>query len=143
MRNFRQYSVWRHSIDLTDQIYALTRTFPSEEKYGLISQMRRASVSIASNFVEGYGRDSPKEFIRFVEYALSSAYEVETQIIVAERQYPECFELGFLSFYIKSRRNSMPSGTNSNSEWLKAKSKKRIIHLHHVTRQGNPGGGEI
>lgn len=64
-------------------IYELTRVFPAEEKFGLINQIRRASVSIPSNIAEGAGRNSDKEFIQFIAIATGSCYEVETQLIIA------------------------------------------------------------
>lgn len=77
--------VWQRAIDLTVAIYRLTRGFPKEEVYGLMSQMRRASVSVASNIAEGRGRLSPAEFRQFLGLALGSLYEVRTQLIVVRK----------------------------------------------------------
>ncbi|MBM4172696.1 MAG: four helix bundle protein [Ignavibacteria bacterium] len=68
---------------MVKEIYDVSDNFPSEEKFGLISQMRRSSISIASNIAEGSGKESNKEFIRFLEIAYSSAFELETQIILS------------------------------------------------------------
>ena len=73
------------SIDLVEKIYLITKGFPRSEEYGLISQMRRCSVSIASNIAEGAGRNSTKEFLRFLNISSGSLSELETQIVIAER----------------------------------------------------------
>ncbi len=72
-------------MELTVSIYALTRTFPNEELYGLTSQLRRASVSVASNIAEGRGRGTEGEFRQFLSIAQGSIYEVQTQLLVAKR----------------------------------------------------------
>ena len=77
--------VWQRAIDLTVCIYRLTQSFPKEETYGLISQLRRASVSVASNIAEGRGRLNTGEFRQFLGVALGSIFEVKTQLIVARR----------------------------------------------------------
>jgi four helix bundle protein len=77
--------VWQRAIDLTVCVYQLTKGFPKEETYGLISQLRRASVSVASNIAEGRGRLNPKEFRQFLGIALGSTFEIKTQLIVARR----------------------------------------------------------
>lgn len=69
---------------LVKEVYSVTEKLPLEEKFGLTSQMRRAAVSIASNIAEGAGKESRKEFLRFLETAYSSAFELETQFILAE-----------------------------------------------------------
>lgn len=84
MRNFRTLNIWTGGISLSKRIYQLTQHFPKHELYGLTSQIRRAVVSIPSNIAEGCGRNSDKETARFVEIAIASAFEVETQIIIAQ-----------------------------------------------------------
>jgi four helix bundle protein len=81
--NFKELKIWQKSRLLTTKIFKLTMDFPKEEKYGLINQMRRSAVSIASNIAKGSGRNSDKEFCRFLDIALGSAYELETQIIIS------------------------------------------------------------
>jgi four helix bundle protein len=81
--------VWERAIELCAAIYHLTRKFPREEIYGLTSQIRRASVSIASNIAEGYGRGSRGEYKQFVAIALGSYMELQTQLVIARK-------LGFL-----------------------------------------------
>lgn len=75
--------VWKRSIDFVTKIYRETGGFPEDEKFGLISQMRRAAVSIASNIAEGAARKSRKEFINFLHIAQGSTAELETQILIS------------------------------------------------------------
>ena len=82
---FRDLLVWQKSMDLTQEIYSLTATFPKSETYGLTSQMRRCAVSIPSNIAEGAGRATRRDFANFVVIARGSNFELETQIILAER----------------------------------------------------------
>ncbi len=82
MRNFRKYTIWQDGIKFVKQIYLFSEILPAEEKFGLISQIRRAAVSIPSNIAEGCSRNSDKEFKRFLEIALGSAFELETQLII-------------------------------------------------------------
>ncbi|MDO9512217.1 MAG: four helix bundle protein [Bacteroidales bacterium] len=84
MRNFREYDIWQGSIKFAKEIHTLTSNFPSDEKFGLISQIRRASVSIASNIAEGSSRTSEKEFAHFLEIAIGSSFEVETQLFISK-----------------------------------------------------------
>lgn len=84
MRNFREYEVWQKGMQLCKEIYQATATFPSHETFGLSSQMQRAVVSIPLNVAEGAGRESASDFARFLDIALGSAYEVETQLLIAE-----------------------------------------------------------
>lgn len=78
MRDFRKYEVWNVAMRFGKKIYQLTSQFPPEERYGMISQIRRASVSITSNIAEGCSRSSEKDFARFIEISLGSAFEVES-----------------------------------------------------------------
>ena len=72
MFRFEKLDVWQKAVNFANDVYEVTRTFPSEERFGLTSQIRRASVSISSNIAEGSGRSSNKDFARFVEIAYSS-----------------------------------------------------------------------
>ncbi|MBS1593187.1 MAG: four helix bundle protein [Bacteroidetes bacterium] len=85
MHDYKQLKVWNKAIDLVVDVYKATGDFPKEEKYGLISQMRRCAVSIPSNIAEGAGRNSDKEFCHFLSIAHGSSYELETQLIVSQR----------------------------------------------------------
>ncbi|MGA9061189.1 MAG: four helix bundle protein [Terracidiphilus sp.] len=83
-QDFHDLVVWKKAIELATCIYKLTRTFPNDEIYGLVSQMRRASVSIASNIAEGRGRLNPAEFRQFLGVAQGSVFELKTQLLVAK-----------------------------------------------------------
>jgi four helix bundle protein len=82
-KSFHDLLVWQRAIELTTGIYRLTDGFPKAEIYGLTSQMRRASVSVASNIAEGCGRGSKKEFCQFLTMARGSNCELQTQLIIA------------------------------------------------------------
>ena len=84
MRNFRKLDVWVDSIKLAKEIYRITAKFPKEEKFGLVSQMNRASVSVPSNIAEGASRRTKKNFASFIDISLGSAFELETQLILSE-----------------------------------------------------------
>ena len=77
--------IWQKAIDLAEMVYELTRAFPDDERYGLTSQIRRASTSIASNIAEGYGRLGRRDYARYLGIARGSAYEVFTQLAIARR----------------------------------------------------------
>ena len=85
-RNYRDLLAWQEGMNLVDQVYLVTKSFPKEEIYGLTNQLRRAAVSIPSNIAEGQGRNSPAEFTRFLAIAHGSLREVETQLMIARRQ---------------------------------------------------------
>lgn len=84
MKSHKDLDVWKKSIDLVTEIYSLTTLLPENEKFGLINQMRRCSVSIPSNIAEGAGRQYEKEFRRFLYMALGSLSELETQLIISK-----------------------------------------------------------
>ena len=96
--SFEKLEVWKESKDFTKQIYLTTTNFPETEKYGLISQLRRASVSVCSNIAEGSSRQTNKDKAHFTTMAFSSAVEVLNQLII-------CFEIEFISEneYLKLR----------------------------------------
>lgn len=89
MHNFRELRVWKMGIALSKSIFQCTRTFPVEERYLLTSQLLRCSTSIPSNIAEGCGRSSQKELNYFLSVALGSAFELETQVVLA-------YEFGYL-----------------------------------------------
>lgn len=85
MHKYKDLKVWQKSIDLVVEIYKATADYPKDERFGLISQTQRCAVSIPSNIAEGAGRNSDKEFVQFLAISNGSSYELETQVIVAER----------------------------------------------------------
>ena len=82
----KNLDAWRKSIQLVDEIYRVTRSFPQDELFCLVTQMRRAAISIPSDIAEGYGRSSNSEVIRFLYNSLGSSNELDTQIILSRRQ---------------------------------------------------------
>ncbi len=85
MKTYKELNVWQKSMDLIEEIYKITCNFPSEEKFGISMQMRRASVSIPSNIAEGWGRSSLKEYIQLLVIARGSLMELETQLEISKR----------------------------------------------------------
>lgn len=83
MRDYRELRVFHDAHELVKRVYGLTRQFPESERFGLISQMQRAAVSVPSNIVEGCGRNSTKEYLRFLEIAYASACELRYQLLLA------------------------------------------------------------
>jgi four helix bundle protein len=83
MHNFRNLVIWQKARLLVKVTYDLTEKFPNKEIFGITSQMRRASIFISSNIAEGSGKSSNKDFARFLEIALSSCFELETQVILS------------------------------------------------------------
>ena len=88
IRSYRDLRVWQRAMDLADATYRTTERFPADERYGLVTQMRRAAVSVASNIAEGHAR-SRKEYLRYLLVSNGSLREIETQLILSKR-------LGFL-----------------------------------------------
>ncbi|MBR1498629.1 MAG: four helix bundle protein [Bacteroidaceae bacterium] len=89
MKSHKDLIVWQKSMDHVAAIYVATKAFPKEELFGIVSQMRRAAVSIPSNIAEGYGRLYDRETVKFLSNALGSASELETQLIISK-------DLGYL-----------------------------------------------
>jgi len=89
-QSYRDLIVWQKSIELAKQLYRLTAKFPNDEKFGLISQIRRAAVSVSSNIAEGQARNTTGEFIQFISHAEGSAAELDTQLYLS-------IELGFVT----------------------------------------------
>jgi four helix bundle protein len=89
MHNFKELKIWQKARILVKDCYTLTLMFPEEEKFGLVSQIQRASVSIPANIAEGSGKSSSKDFSRYLEIAISSAFELETLFFLAS-------DLGFV-----------------------------------------------
>ncbi len=83
--DYKKLTVWQDSVDLAIDIYQMLGNFPGEEKYGLVSQIKRSAVSIPSNIAEGAGRFTSKQFVQFLSNANGSACEMDTQLIIANR----------------------------------------------------------
>ena len=83
--NLRKLNIWNDTVDLAVDVYKITEKFPKEEKYGLVSQMNRAAVSIPSNIAEGAGRNNPGEFIQFLGVANGSGNELFTQFVISNK----------------------------------------------------------
>lgn len=83
---YKDLIVWQKSIELVNEVYAVTRRFPKEEMFGLTNQIRRAAVSIPANIAEGWGRNSTKNYVQFIKISLGSLFELETLIIIAKDQ---------------------------------------------------------
>lgn len=85
MRSHESLEVWRRAVDFVVLIYRITESFPSDERFGLVSQLRRAAVSIPANIAEGAARDYPKEKLRFISIAQGSASEVSTELLISQK----------------------------------------------------------
>ncbi len=83
INSFRDLIVWQKSMDLVKQVYTVTKTYPKEEKYGLVDQSNRAAVAIPSNIAEGYQRRHLGEYVQFLSIAYGSSAEIETQLLLA------------------------------------------------------------
>ena len=122
--SYRDLRVWKHSMALVVRIYALTRFFPKEELYGLVSQMRRAAVSIPSNIAEGKGRLTDRDRAHFFSQARGSLLELETQILIA-------VELNYISSLESDRVMELSSETgrmlNSLLESIRPKPARYMV----------------
>ena len=108
MKTHKDLAVWNYAIDFVTVLYQITAKFPKEETYGLSSQMRRAAVSIPSNIAEGAARNHKTEFRQFLYISLSSAAELETQLIISER----------LSYILKNQNENLINKLNTISRML-------------------------
>ena len=105
IRNFRDLDAWKVGMDLVELTYRFTTNLPDTERYGLISQMRRAAVSVPSNVAEGQGVRAPRWTLRFVQTAIGSVAELETQMEVAVRlRFVGCEVVGDLQSVITRER---------------------------------------
>ena len=84
IQNYKDLVVWQKAVELAEKVYMLTKKFPSTEQCGLVSQLTRAAVSVASNIAEGNGRSTTKDYIHFLHQARGSLFEAETQLIIAK-----------------------------------------------------------
>lgn len=118
MKTFRDLLVWQKSMTFVTEIYKVSKPFPKEETFGLTSQIRRSAISIPSNISEGYGREGVKEYLRFLNVAMASLFELQTQLEIAfnleyihKKRFDDLYELSreierMLSSFIRSiKRN--------------------------------------
>jgi len=141
VHGYKDLLVWQKGIHLAKEIYRITQTFPNEEKFGLVSQMRRAAVSIPSNIAEGQARHTTKEFVQFVSHAEGSVAEMDTQVILAQ-------ELGYCS----EERAAVASGLLSDLRKMLNALRRTLVgepkiaeglarHSSLVTRHSHPNSG--
>jgi four helix bundle protein len=103
MHRFKNLEIWKLGREFCSDIYTITSKFPDTEKFGIINQLRRAAVSVPSNIAEGASRKSNRDFSRFLEIAIGSIYEIETQLLISQ-------DLGFAE---KSEVDSLLRKLNS------------------------------
>lgn len=103
IKSFRDLEVWRRAMDLSHTVYDLTRQLPDDERFGLVSQLRRSSISVPSNIAEGFGRGSRVDYLRFLRVARGSLYEVETQLLF-------CVERGLIRNAEKAEQHIQSCG---------------------------------
>ena len=84
IKSYKDLIVWQKAISFVSDVYAITKTFPNEEKFGLVNQLNRAVVSIPSNIAEGWGRESSKNYLQFLRISRGSLMEVETLMIISK-----------------------------------------------------------
>ena len=119
MRTHKDLDVWKLSIDFVTEIYTITKGFPKEEQFGLVSQLRRSAVSVPSNIAEGAARQSNKEFIQFLYVALGSLMELDTQLSIAKN----------LNFLSDESLNDLQSKTDEIGKMLNGLIKYRKSKL--------------
>ncbi|KAA3613802.1 MAG: four helix bundle protein [Calditrichaeota bacterium] len=118
MRDFRTLSIWQEGIVIVKHVYKVAQYLPPEEKYGLRSQITRCAVSIPSNIAEGCSRSSQIDFKRFLEIALGSAFELETQLIIMEELSIIAGDLNNIKLQLNKEQkmiNSLISKLKANS----------------------------
>lgn len=124
IKSFTDLIAWQESHKLVLEIYKICKTFPTEEKFGLVSQIQRAAVSITSNIAEGFARKSPKEKVNFYYIALGSLTEVQNQIIIAK-------DLGYINLFVF---NKLASNTIISQKLINGLVKSaRTLKLHQNT----------
>ncbi|MCL6448839.1 MAG: four helix bundle protein [Armatimonadetes bacterium] len=90
MESYKELAVWQKAIELVTDIYEVTKSFPQEERYGLIAQIQRAAISVPANIAEGWGRGSTKEYLQYLRVSRGSLAELETHLIIS-------YKLDFIS----------------------------------------------
>ncbi len=123
-KSYRDLEVWQKAMALAQEIYRGTARFPSDEKFGLVSQMRRAAVSIPSNLAEGHARTGEREFLHFVSIALGSTAELETQVLLScnlgflpeEDKEDLLNQLGSIGRMLRGLQRSLKNRSNSKPQ---------------------------
>lgn len=119
-RNFREYPVWKEAVDYATYVYKVTGKMPWFEKKGLCDQLQRAVVSISSNIAEGAARSSDADFAHFLDFALGSAFEVETQLTIAKN----------VGYFDNLDKNDLDGNLNVDYQVL-------MDRIHSIERQLN------
>lgn len=122
MSTFRNLIIWQKSMELVTNIYLETKTFPKEELYGLTSQIRRASISVPSNIAEGYGRLGKNDYLRFLNIAISSLFELQTQLEIGKN----------LSFIQENNFNILFENTREIERMLVISKKSKILNKNYT-----------
>lgn len=134
MHNFRKLNIWIKSMDLVTDIYKLTNTFPSYERFGIISQMQRAALSCPSNIAEGSAKSSNKDFSRFLEISVGSLFELETELIVSKNlEYisNETFEV-FQNKIVELQKMIIAFKNQLHKEEQRAKNKEQRVKTNRA-----------
>ncbi len=122
IRSYQDHEVWKRGMNIAVMVFNLTKAYPKEERYGMISQIRRAANSIPANISEGWGRNRSKEFIQFNRIAVGSLHELETHLLLSERCElagidqikPILEELNILSKQIRALQLSLSNSHDQN-----------------------------
>ena len=132
-RNFRDYPVWNEAVDYATYVYEVTGQMPWFEKKGLCDQLQRAAVSISSNIAEGAARSSDADFAHFLDFALGSAFEVETQLKIAKN-------VGYFdNLDVDNRNDNLNDNINDNLNDNKGEVTYEVLmdKIHSIERQLN------
>lgn len=127
MGTYRDLVAWQKSIALAKSVYQLTANYPLDERFGLVNQMRRCSVSISSNIAEGFGRGSDKELIQFLYISLGSSNELDTQLTLS-------YELSFIS---REKLNEVERLNNEVNKMLSSLIYRRKQGMDTNSKKGN------
>ena len=135
-KSYEDLRVWNRAIDLVEQIYVLTKSFPKDELYGLTNQARRSAVSIPSNIAEGCSRNSDREFYQFLGIASGSLAELKTQIIIANKvEYlteKGLSEIKNLIDEVARMLNALKKTVNASSQQPEASNTKLIKKVENI-----------
>lgn len=133
MHNYKNLHIWKEGIKLARRIYEVTSTFPTNEKYGIVSQMTRAAVSIPSNIAEGSGRSSDKDFSNFLGIAIGSIFELHTQVTI-------CEQIGFIDDQIAKQLDEQTFSLQQQIAAFKQRLDEHIANNPTAKRSYNASG---